>query len=179
MAFQPIAEICQSGDNCSTITLTDITGVYDAENNSNGWNSPNPAYGNIVSVSLTIDGGTPIALTAPSSAIVGTFAYADITVDLADGYHTFVYTVITEGPVTYTYSFQALLLCQSRKCIDNMWKEYACLDCECAKIKGDQIMRAEAILHSIKAGAYSGKSSEVTEMINTIAAICAADDCNC
>ena len=62
---------------------------------------------------------------------------------------------------------------------DNAWKKYACLNCDCAKKKALDLMRAEAFIHAISAGAYSGKSDEVQGMIDTITAICNPDDCNC
>jgi len=112
------------GCNNDSITQTQTTGVYDADDNDTGYGSPNPVVGDVTETSLeisnlltdtTFDTITDIAASNTEDEYV--IDLDELTVDgavvyeeaLQDGIYEFVFTVTASG-TDYSYTVRKLVL---------------------------------------------------------------------
>jgi len=123
MALVSTIKVC-STNSCSGISITDTTGAYDVTTNPTGIGTPNidPTDNNFA-VSITIDGGSAIDLTDEvPTTVTGNFSYDTIDIDLADGWHTIVYTV-TSDTGTSVKTVKIFTYCNIKCCIFNKMLE--------------------------------------------------------
>ena len=110
--------------NWDSLTHTQTTGEYDANDNVGGFGSPNTAVGDVTATSLaisnltdTVDYDAITTISAASSTTATTIALADLLVDgveafttnITDGVYEFVWT-ITAGSSSYNYTVRKLFL---------------------------------------------------------------------
>lgn len=187
MAFQQILTACVI-NNCTELSATDITGVYDVTNNPTGWEDASTISGSDV-VSATLDitfNGTAtqsVDVTSQIPATVtGNIQFNDILIDAyADGVANIVYT-ITTATDTYTYVFSALFTCAVRCCLNKMWSKIVKEACSCKcdlKEKIDDANLAEGLYAALNRAGACGLGDSITTVLDKIKRICEFKNCNC
>ena len=194
MAIQPKITACLK-NSCSTLSVTDTTGMYDVTNNPSGWPI---GYVNtsISAATLTIFiNGVSVKvvdLINPTNqfpaTITGTFTFPDIDLTgiYTDGIITVVYSVTDNASGTpidlATYDFEALYTCQARACIDKMWAEIACKSCsgscELTDLIDDANL-AEGLLRGLESGAVCCDAACINKILAAINQLCNWNNCNC
>lgn len=128
MAFVPTISTCIQ-KNCGFISVTDTTGVYDADTNATGWGDALTLLESSVTalgVEVSQNGSTVASANVLSQlpgSITGALTYSEISVaGLIDGDFTVTYTVTTASNV-YTASVVSFHACAVRCCIDSKWTQ--------------------------------------------------------
>jgi len=183
MALVPLIRACQK-EGCTKVSITDVTGVYDASTNATGYGATNNISGSGdsgFSATITIDGGTPIDVTSQvASTITGEFTYDDITVSLADGWHTIVYKVGTTAAGIKTNTIKIFTYCTVKCCIEQ--KQLELINYDPCKDAG-KIAVLQHLKNMYDAMLFSAggcDSSEATSILTRLQAVCGTTtDCGC
>ncbi len=186
MALDLKLSICNSS-NCSTVSITDTTGTYDASDNTGGYGAPNPLTGDTTSAIIVItyqDGSvttTDVTSQHPNPQTTETFTFTDIALpSTLDGSYTVKYTVINPTG-TYVVNSCMILTCNARCCIDKMWAkaaEEASYDCGCDSYM-KKALQAEGMLKALKNSAILSNDVARDKLLDTIQRLCKMEDCNC
>jgi hypothetical protein len=184
MALEPKISVCYH--NCSELKVTDISGLYNADSNLTGWNSPNATSSDVTAVNLTINSNGTILTDQLPAEINGDFAYTLADQILADGFYDMTYTVDYSmgSPLvatTVTYELTEFITCSARCCIDKMWLRVADDHCNCSK--GDlmtKAIEAEALLKAAQTSAAAcGNRTQAVLLLEAVTDLCAFEECNC
>ena len=192
MAFSPTITACTK-NSCTTLSITDTTGVYDATDNPKGWQDASTLLAadvTKVEILITYPNGTTQTVDADISDIpdpvTGQFTYADIQmVGYTDGLieiEYIVYDNTAPDPVSYSYTYEALFTCQTRACVDKMWAEVACKscsgNCELTSLIDDANL-AEGLLRGLESGAVCCDETCINKILAAINQLCNWNNCNC
>lgn len=186
MALDLKLSVCNSSD-CSTVSITDLTGTYDASTNVGGYGTPNPFTRDTTLATIVItyqDGSTnttDVTSQMPNPQTTETFTFADIALpSTLDGEYAVKYTVVNPTG-TFTEDVCVILTCNARCCIDKMWAkaaEEASYDCGCDSYM-KKAMQAEGMLKSLKNSAIFSNETARNKMLATIQRLCKMENCNC
>lgn len=168
MAFSPTLIVCQP--NCSTISFTDTTNVYNATTNTTGWGSENNVTGaNITSATIVVkdeDGGTVITYDVTSEIpdpVTGDITFSDYSYSLDDGVYKITYTIVTSGDSgdTYTYNKTILVTCNFECCVSKQLAKIAKAYCsdQCDTSTIDDFLLIEGLLYAYKAAEMCEKDT--------------------
>lgn len=189
--------IAQS-DDCKSFRFTDKTGVYNANNNTGGFSSPNPAVGSALTATVLIEvrnaDGTYTAYntinvypTLPSNAEayfeITAFAAGfgdDATAAFPDGVYRLTYTVTGVSGSAYTAVTADLvpLICSIKCC----WKQLAleAAQCRCGCEALDQRFTDLALdFRLLQAATDAGDATTMSYLIDSITRTCGSCGCNC
>lgn len=195
MAFDPSITACLQ-NSCSTITVTDTTGVYDATTNPGGWGDASTILrANLGKAELifTFANGTTHTEDVTSQVpnpVTGEFSFNSIDISnyYTDGIMKITYRIEdTSGvidPIVTTLEYDVLFVCNVRACIDKMWADVACESCggSCDLVsKIDDANLAEGLLRGLEAGSVCCEGNEdcINKILNTITQLCSWNKCNC
>ena len=104
-------------DNCTKISVKDITGAYEVNTNPTGWGSPNMAGSAVTTATITIGTQEETVTTTIPDTPSGDFTFPDITLDAtADGSYTITYEV-TDGTSTISTEKTFFIDCAITCCI--------------------------------------------------------------
>lgn len=183
MALVPLIKACTK-NGCTKLSITDVTGVYNASTNTTGYGATNNVSGSGdtgFSATITIDGGTPIDVASQvASTITGEFTYDDITISLADGWHTIVYKVGTTAAGIKTNTIKIFVYCSVRCCVFQKMLDLKTYDAckDSAKIAVN--MHIWSMYTAMKYAAAGCDQSEATSLLTRLQAVCGTTtDCGC
>jgi hypothetical protein len=186
MALVPVITACLS-NKCQTLKITDATGVYDATNNTGGWENPNIAGSAVTSASITItypNGATQVVdvLSQIPATVTGSFTFTGITLTgYQDGITTISYSV-SDGTTDYKGEIQKLFTCNVRACIDKMWVDVACQTCHGNCDLGslvDDANLAEGLYKALCSGAACCDIACTNKILDSLKNLCSWENCNC
>lgn len=183
MALVPLIKACTK-NGCTKLSITDVTGVYDASTNTTGYGATNDVAGSGdtgFSATISIDGATPINVASQvASTIAGEFTYDDITISLADGWHTIVYKVGTTAAGIKTNTIKIFVYCSVRCCVMQKMLDLKTYDAckDAAKIAVS--MHIWSMYTAMKYAASGCDQSEATSLLTRLQAVCGTTtDCGC
>jgi hypothetical protein len=199
MALSPRFSICNDS-TCENITVTDITGLYDASTNTGGYGSPNDGVGDVTSVTLTITppsgtaldaidivGGTPHAnVTWPASDLVYfdfiTLAAEDLGgtagAAISDGTYTFLYTITGPGG-TVTQTREHYLHCVTTACVQGLFANLEIGDCSCDTAAVDKAIYAWSLHEALRSAVNCSKRQKIVDIQAALTKICNnTNDCD-
>jgi len=182
MALKPLIQIC-SIEGCTKVSIKDVTGVYHVTDNPTGWGTPNhKPFGDAgFAVTITIDGGTPEVVTSQvPSSVTGDFTYDDISSELADGWHTILYSVTSTGEGTVTNTVKFFSTCSIKCCVEQKMIELKDIDpCK----DGSRIltyMHLWSLYKTLLIEANGCNANEATATLATLQTLCGVEtDCGC
>ena len=130
MGFVPKISVCLN-KNCNYITVTDITGVYDVNDNPSGWEDPSTLDA-VEVLSLTVEIiqndvtiATENTLSQLPDPVTGQFSFSEIEVsELVSGEFTVEYNIRTASDI-YKATITSFHACDVRCCIDAKWNAIA------------------------------------------------------
>lgn len=104
MAISPQIEVCLS-DDCTKLEVTDTTGVYDANDNTGGWGSPNISGSDVDTAEIIIndpDGNktTKDVTSQVPNSVSGDFTYDPIEGTYPDGKYCIKYHIVAQEDET-------------------------------------------------------------------------------
>lgn len=104
MALEPKIKVCLE-DSCGKLKVTDVTGTYDANDNTGGWGSPNISGSDVdlAELQVTFPDGTDKTYDLTSevpSSVSGDFTYNKIERDWPDGKYCFTYRIKSDQAET-------------------------------------------------------------------------------
>lgn len=169
--------------NCSALSVTDNTGVYDASTNTTGWGAPNLAAADLESATITINSSQEEdVLSSIPDPVTGEFTFPDIELDsYSDGLMTITYSVTSTEGTTYSTTKQIYFTCSVRCCIDKMWRTIAeSCDCNCdLEQMIEDALLAEGLLRALKSAASCVSTTNRDKLLVKIQRLCAFNNCNC
>tara|TARA_R110000868_G_C10809103_1_gene757702 strand:- start:149 stop:742 length:594 start_codon:yes stop_codon:yes gene_type:complete len=184
-------------NNCSQLTITDVTGLYNATLNLYGWNQPDDVdtrdATSAATISLTI-GGTTLDYDVVTQLVTVPTTQEDtelVTIDIADfgltsipdGLYTITYNV-TVGGEEYTITKTGLSTCAAQCCIDNRFKQFpdklaaCCNQCEEAEFIKETYI-GQALIDGLHYAYLCGNLSVINKNLTRIQRICGNIDCGC
>lgn len=187
MALETVLTFEQSDDG-KQLLVSDITGAYDATDNTGGWGSPNVAITNVTSatISVLLPGGTvgtdevivDLETQVPNSTYQFKLLQAQsfgLTTDavLPDGTYIIDYSVVNSvGPVTNTYHTEITLFNTAGKCVNDLLARIAGLGCDCDNTLMELAVQADVVLDAVRAAAHAQRPAEVTKGLLLLDKIC-------
>lgn len=187
MPLNPTFSMCVV-DNCGEIQFTDTTGVYHAVNNTGGWGAPNMQGNGVVTAVITFQNVTTGAalqsynvLSQIPATVTGDIVFTGTTYAATDGIYEVTYTLTGTDNVSKTLNI--LVLCNTRCCIDKMWKllpgYLKTKDSEFIKSFIDQTLLAEGIYNGIRAAGGCLNEDAVEDALERLEQLCNFENCNC
>jgi len=186
MALRPTIQLCLTA-NCSTLSFTETTGVYNATTNPYGYGGPNTVITNAVSGSLIIttpDLSTYTISIPPSNNpdLSTTIVLANVggRTSVEDGFWNFTYTVIDNLTYPYSTSKGYYFYCQSECCVAKLLTKIDLDDCMCNKQNTknlDDYTKARTLLQSLKNAASCLNSANYLKAKALLEKICRNSNC--
>ena len=189
MAFIPTISACIK-KNCSTLVVSDTTGVYDAATNATGWEDASTLLAadvTTLTVAVTQSGSTlstTNVLSQLPDPVTESFTFNDITVSIIDGEYTVTYTV-SDGTTTYTAELTQFHACAVRCCIDKMWIKVAeyvastsASGCSCAEYE-QKAIHMEGLYYAMLNAAAAGDTTTRDNILTKLQRLCEMEDCKC
>ena len=186
MALRPTIQLCLTA-NCSTLSFTETTGVYNVTTNPYGYGAPNTTIANAVSGSLYIttpDLGAYTISIPPSNNpdLSTTIVLANVggRTFVEDGFWNFTYTVTDNLLNTYTTSIGYYFYCQSECCVAKLLTKIDLDDCMCNKQNTknlDNYTKARTLLQSLKNAASCLNSANYLKTKALLEKICRNSNC--
>lgn len=183
MALVPLIKACSKA-GCTKLSITDVTGLYDASTNTTGYGATNNVTGSGdagFKASVSIDGGTSIILNSQvADPIAGEFTYDDIDITLADGWHTIEYSIFTTAAGQIKNTIKIFTYCSVRCCVFQKMLELknydACKDASKIAVS----MHLWSMYTAMKYAASGCDQSEATSLLTRLQAVCnTTTDCGC
>lgn len=184
------ANVCVK-DGCKKVSVTDVTGGYNASTNVGGWGAINVPRTDIdaATIKITDSAGTVTTETVTTQvnavAWYQDFTFDDIDVTLADGLHTLEYAVTenADTPSTATATIKFYTYCTIKCCIEK--KVHAAIvaygndPCKHA----DKLNYANylwALLRDFEVSAGGCNFDKAKTIFDKLTALCAdSTDCSC
>lgn len=181
MALIPIIKVCQT---CSSLTIKDVTGFYDADLNPTGWGGPNLERDFTGTAVLEIKFGTTVLQYDVKETIQEAvfpeyvlYEYAPSTLD--DGVYTITLTLIdTDNNVTYKASKKITSECIVTCCVDKLALKVA-ESCNCDSLAYDNFSQASLLLETLPLIAVNLGEKAYNTNLKKLQKICKTTDCGC
>lgn len=186
MALRPTIQLCLTA-NCSTLSFTETTGVYDVTTNPYGYGAPNITIANAVSGSLYITAPdlTNYTISMPPSNnpnLSTTIVLATLggRTSIEDGFWNFEYTITDVYAAQYVVEQGYYFYCQSECCVAKLLTKID-LDkmTECGKNTKilDDYTKAKVLLQSIKNAASCLNNTNYLKAKALLEKICKNSNC--
>jgi hypothetical protein len=170
----------------------ETTGAYNATSNLTGWGAPNDtlasatsaelqitlASGNIYTIDLLATTYFPTDDTTFEYALANSdFGYTDDS-KIDDQIIDFKYTVVANG-TTYTQNIKQAFYCQVQCCVKSMVADID-VECDCAKDKMDNYLKAKVLLDGLIYNANCGNVIYFNNILTQLQKLCLNNNCqNC
>ncbi len=195
-------DLCET-NNCKTIKLSELTGVYEATFNPGGWDDTgliNPALADVTRIVLyftfpdlsvqTFDSNIVGTLTFPTEDTTLEYPWSMTDFDSPSGTPftdgEYIITYYIEGTFlgnayTATVTSRFFLTCQTQCCIDKLFHAASQSDCtDCKNEKLDKALEAESYLKSAQYAADCTKINMAKKHLAKAQWICNNKNClNC
>lgn len=183
-------------EGCTLMTISDVTGLYNADINITGWGTPNPNKSSITSaiVEVTAPGQTSSTSFTVTSTVIASSASVEsfvlyalspsdigLTSVFTSGIYEIKYTVVANGDSYVSYN-KIVVTCQEKCCIDKMWAKLAtkaiCCDCdEFQEFK--KVLLASDLLQLLDEAGSCMNLEVINSTLSRIQRICLFNDCGC
>lgn len=188
--------ICESCD-CTTLTFSELTGVYNSVSNTGGWNVPNQYVGTADSAELTItraDGNVYLIdlFTHAYPTVDTTLTYSLVNEDfgyttdekIPDQIMTFKYTVTgrdddSGAPFTVSTTIYKGFFCQTKCCINRMLLKIDFCCENCLQTGLNDWLQAKALYEGMMANANCGNITQANNNLAQLNKICKNSNCGC
>jgi len=186
MALKPTIQLCLTA-NCSTLSFTETTGVYNATTNPYGYGAPNTTIANAVSGSLVIT--TPDLVNYTISIPPSNNPNLSTTIVLAnlggrtsveDGFWNFAYTVTDVSANQFAVQQGYYFYCQAECCVAKLLTKIDLDDCMCNKQNTkdlDNYTKARTLLQSLKNAASCLNNVNYLKIKALLEKICRNSNC--
>lgn len=177
-------------NNCKTLVIRDITGVYNSSTNVGGYGTPNIDIGDVTGSTLIItlpSSLTPITINNPVGlpTLDDTFEYevsSSILSSVPDGIYKIEY-IITAGDDEFSYGPKYFFFtCNTECCVFKMYAEIAqTIDCSCNSTIIKNAKYASVLLRGLLAAKKQGNITSVNNILNELTQMCGlvGQDCGC
>ncbi len=187
----PKLSICTI-NNCTTLKITENTGIYTIGTNYSGWNSPNIPTSSVITATITITSpsNTETIINVLSQLPVtytANFNFSNIDITPEDGEWKIKYTLTTSTD-TYSNSYAVFLSCSVRCCIDKLWikvltsksEENPC-DCDCDEMSMlmKKVMLMESLYTAMINSVACNNSDARNKILKQLQRLCKIEKCNC
>ena len=178
MAFVNKIKACIS---CSKISVEQTSGIYDSENNEEGWGSPNLARDFTGDAILEIKYKSTVEQFDVKQTIEDSVNW---NIDLgeypvsADGVYTVTLTLTDDEGNSYVASVKLTTECNVECCVAKLAAKVA-EECNCDTLAMENFSKAEQILSTLK---YVGKNlgeKEYYKQLKKLETICSSNGCGC
>jgi len=183
---------------CTRLKIKDISGVFEASDNPDGWEAVGRESANVTTATITITLPTgsvlePVDVTSViPSPVTGSFNLPNIEIEAEDGEYRIEYCV-TIGSVKYLKVLKIYLTCNTRCCLDKYWakvgleegSEEPSADCGCNEVttsgsgKAETALFMESLHRSLEVSAAHNKTSVRDNLLKKIKRFCELEKCNC
>jgi hypothetical protein len=187
-------------NNCNKIVINEVTGLYNAINNTGGWNdgstvwrtNADSPYVEAATLSISLNSGTPVVINVLSTIQAAVFPefelYEYAPVDnngyssLQDGYYNIIYSVTDSDDNTYETETEYFIYCNVACCVSKLAAKVAqelCNDCDSDAY--NDFLIADGILQALKAVAESKGTAEFIKLLTKLQKLCnqTTDNCGC
>jgi hypothetical protein len=193
-AIAPQLSFCV-GTNCTKLTITDVTGLYNNTTNIKGWGNSLVATGIETSEILTsvvtltnIDTDEVFTFTLKGNNVnlypaeaTPEFSFADFNWTAGDGIYSVSHIVTVDSPNTAVeFTDKILVDCAAKACITEQWKKYF-TECNCSGAK-DLLMSTlelEGMLKGLQAEFLCNQDQKAIKILSTLDKICSSVDGDC
>lgn len=182
--------------NCTTISLSETTGIYDGILNITGYGYPNIEKTDIISSSIIItlpDGNlvpiiNPIGLPSSDPNLSYEIPFSILNASyskIPDGLYKITYNLVSnETPeVTYTTSEYFLFTCNIECCIAKLYSQITTsTDCSCDSHIIKNALYASTLMKGLKANKGNcGNITAINNLLKELNNICGSlsEDCDC
>lgn len=195
MTIAPQLSFCINS-NCSKLSITDITGLWNNTTNTKGWSNSEVVGGIETSDILT----SVVTLTNietdqeyefilkdsnvdlyPAEA-TDEFSFADFNWSAGDGIYSVSHIVtVSEPDTSIIFNDKILITCSAEKCIQEQWKKYF-TECSCNGNKDFyfKALEMEAMLKGIQAEFICNQDQKANKILSVLNKICQNfTDCGC
>lgn len=183
-------------DDCKTLYVFDMTGLYDAVLNTGGYSAPNPEAMAFTTATITLklagstNQETPIDVFSPpdfpSSTTTNAWPITAASLNLTvfpTGITRVTYQITNNGSGDAALSFKAnvsvLSMCEFDCCLQKkklaIAKDPA--SCGCADSKTMEMLYLESLFEAVEAAVCCGDVNAANELISTIRTKCSASAC--
>jgi hypothetical protein len=178
MAFVNKIKACIS---CSKISIEQISGIYDADTNPEGWGSPNLAREDVSECILEIKYKTEVnqfdVTENISESTTWNIDLEEYPISL-DGVYTITLTIEDGDGNKYIDSVKLTSECNVECCVAKLSLKVA-EECNCDTLNMENFSKAEQILSTLK---YVGKNlgeKEYYKQLKKLETICSSNGCGC
>lgn len=186
MALRPTIQLCLTA-NCSTLSFTETTGVYNATTNLYGYGAPNITIADAISGSLVITAPdlTTYTISIPPSNntdLSTTIVLATLggRTSVEDGFWNFEYTITDVYTTQYVVEQGYYFYCQAECCVAKLLTKIDLDDCMCNKQNTknlDDYTKAKVLLQSIKNAASCLNNTNYLKAKALLEKICRNSNC--
>lgn len=176
--------------NCTVISISETTGIYNALLNTGGYGAPNPLTSDVTltTIVITRPDGTLVTITNPigfpTSNTTLEYQIPVATINstwnkIQDGLYTFVYSV-TIASVVYSVTKYELFTCNSECCVAKLWAKVANnTNCSCDDFTITNASYTNALLKGLLAAKGCGNITAINNLLTKLNKICASTSGNC
>lgn len=189
MALLPRIAICNNSVSTEA-TIRDITGLYDASENTGGFGSPNDSVTDITAATLTVTNpsGTEYEFNVLSYLPSADLVYFDIvtitqtsagvlvidgsgTAQLTEGIYTFDYELVGPGG-TVTQVMEHYIHYTTTQCVKGMFAELDIADCSCDTDAVEKALYAWGLHEALRSAIQCSKTERITDIQAALTKIC-------
>ena len=173
--------------NCKSITFKELTGAYDANDNTTGWGTPNEETSAATAATLSIvlpNTTTPVVIdlldeffpttdTCSGYEISGAMVSGvGLNNNFPSGLYSFTYTVTT-ATVTYTETKQVYFWCTLQCCVDKLFANIDYSNCDCSHNQFEEALTALGYLRGIASFISAGNYIQADKLKAKLEKLCA------
>ncbi len=185
MAFVPKINVCLT-NSCEYLQVTDVTGEYDANTNTEGWGDNSTLQESDVDkieIIIEFPDGSKKTVDVTSqlpSDVKADVQYNDISGDFSDGIYNVIYKIKDTSGNKYKDTVTTIFACHVSCCVTKIFAKAPDELCDCDHdIFLRDALQAKGLLRTLKAMGACNKTKRVNDIIKRINRICAFNDCKC
>lgn len=171
----PKIDICYAS---GAFIPSDVTGVYDAEDNTGGYETPNDAGSDVTSAIITVtypDGTSSEFDVTPQipDTVTGDIEFTELDITIQDGIYQVDYEVIADG-TTYTHCIKKAFFTLVSCCIEKLILGIVNKSIHDGEdlIYIHSVIEADALLTGLRAAALTISTQEINNILATLNRIC-------
>lgn len=188
MALTPTITLCLNS-GCTTLTLRETTGAYNASTNTGGYGAPNPEIAAVTAAVLTVTDpdGTEYEIDLFTEGFPTDNEDFEYEIDLADlgdresiedGYWQFSYTVTSGDDYTGTKNY--FFYCNIECCVNRLLTLVEADECLCDEVNNkniDNYIKAKTFLESLKNAANCYNETNFNRIKTLLDKLCRNSGC--
>jgi len=183
-------------ESCTVMTVSDVTGLYNASTNIGGWGTPNPDKSSVTlaTIEITAPGQTistgfdvtsVVLASSPSVESYTLYSLSPSNIGLTSVFTSGIYEIkftVTTAEDSYVSYSKIIVTCQEQCCIDKMWAALATktLCCDCDEFQEfKKVLLASDLLQLLNEAGSCMNLEVVNSTLSRVQRICLFNDCSC